>query len=785
MFPYPSGNLHMGHVRNYAIGDVLARYKRMRGYEVLHPIGWDAFGLPAENAAIKHNTHPAEWTQKCIDRMTLQIKALGISYDWDREVTTCSEDYYKWTEWLFLQFYKKGLAYKKAAAVNYCPKCKTVLANEQVKDGKCWRCDSIVEEKKLEQWFLKITAYADRLLDDIEKLTGWPDSVKIMQRNWIGKSKGVEIKFETLPLAPSLGKRGGIKGGELVVYTTRPDTLFGVTYMVLAPEHPLSLELSLGTPQEKVVKAYQEKTRTESKHAREDKQGKDGVFSGANAVNPANGEMIPIWISDYVLMEYGTGAVMAVPAHDQRDFEFAQKYNLPIKIVIRPKTEDQRPIPELEKAFVDEGILANSAQFEGLPSSEGAQKIGDWLTLKGVGEWKTKYKLRDWLISRQRYWGAPIPIIYCEKCGTVPVPEADLPVRLPLDVEFTGEGDSPLSHSKSFNVVKCPKCNSPARRETDTMDTFICSSWYYLRYTDPKNQALPFSKEAADKFMPVDQYIGGIEHAILHLLYSRFFTKVLFDLGMVNCDEPFTNLLTQGMVIKDGAKMSKSKGNVVDPDDIIAKYGADTARLFILFAAPVERELEWSEKGVEGCSRFLNRIKRLIPEKSQMPNSKCQINDQSIKFKLEKKMHQTIKAVTEDIEKFSFNTAIAKLMEFTNAIYEAGGGKSEVVERLLVLLSPFAPFTAEELWKALGHSESIHQQPWPKHDPAMVIESEIEIPVSVNGRLRDTIKVPLDAAEAEVAALAQKSENVRKFTSGKTVKKIIYVRNKMVNIVVS
>jgi len=733
----------MGHVRNYAIGDVLARYKRMQGFEVLHPIGWDSFGLPAENAAIKHKSHPAEWTQKCIERMTRQIKSLGISYDWDREVTTCKEDYYKWTQWLFLQFYNKGLAYKKAASVNFCPKCATVLANEQVKEDKCWRCDSLVEEKKLEQWFLKITDYADRLLKDIDKLSGWPENVKSMQRNWIGKSRGVRISF-----------RLTAHSSRLSVYTTRPDTLFGVTYMVLAPEHPLA-------------------------------EGKTSGFTGKYAINPANNEEIPIWVSDYVLMEYGTGAVMAVPAHDQRDFEFAKKNNLPIKLVIKPFSSSHFPVSEMKEAFVDEGTMVNSAQFDGLPSSEGLKKIGDWLVEKGVGEWQTHFRLRDWLISRQRYWGAPIPIIYCDNCGTVPVADKDLPVILPRDIKFTGEGTSPLASSKSFSNVKCPNCGAAARRETDTMDTFICSSWYYLRYCDPKNSKQAFSKENADKYMPVDQYIGGVEHAILHLLYSRFFTKVLHDLDLVSCDEPFTNLLTQGMVIKDGAKMSKSKGNVVDPDDIIKKYGADTARLFILFASPPERELEWSDKGIEGAYRFLNRVKRLVSENVQRPTPNAQTIS-NFQIPITKKLHQTIKAVTEDIERFSFNTAIARMMELLNELnrvrVEVG---SEVLDMFLLLLSPFAPFTTEELWKELGYKDSIHKQEWPKYDPKMIIESEIEIPVSVNGKRRDAIIVSADAKEDQIKELAQKSEKVQKFISGKQIRKIIYVPKKMVNIVIA
>ena len=729
MFPYPSGDLHMGHVRNYAIGDVIARYKRMQGFSVLHPIGWDAFGMPAENAAIKNKTHPGPWTDKCIERMKKQLRRLGISYDWSREVNTSKPDYYKWTQWMFLLMYERGLAYRKKAAVNWCPKCETVLANEQVKDDRCWRCETLVEEKELEQWFFKITEYADRLLNDLEKLpgtstslsAGWPEPVKIMQRNWIGKSEGVEIKFKI--------QNSKVKNNELPIYTTRPDTLFGVTYMVLAPEHPLVLELSKGTPQEKSVRDYIEKVRHESAHERSMKAAKDGVFSGGYAVNPTNNETIPIWIADYVLMEYGTGAVMAVPAHDQRDFEFAKQNNLPIKQA-KPYTGD-------------------------------------------LGEKKTNYKLRDWLISRQRYWGAPIPVIYCKMCGTVPVPEKDLPVILPKNVKFTGEGASPLTQVKEFVNTKCPKCGMPARRETDTLDTFNCSSWYFFRYCDPHNTEKPFSRELVERWMPVDQYIGGIEHAILHLLYSRFFTKVLYDAGWSNCDEPFTNLLTQGMVIKDGAKMSKSKGNVVDPDYIIEKYGADTARLFILFASPPERELEWSDQGVEGCYRFLGRVWRLVTS-SQKP-----VNGTDLK----RKLHQTIKSVTEDIERFSFNTAIAKLMELVNFLYEKGTSP-EALGDLLKLLSPFAPHLSEELWHQLGHKDSILKEPWPAYDPALIVEDEITIPVQVNGKLRDTITVPAEADEEKIKEAALASERVKPYTSGKQIVKVILVPKKLINFVV-
>jgi leucyl-tRNA synthetase len=778
MFPYPSGNLHMGHVRNYAIGDVIARYKRMQGFSVLQPIGWDAFGMPAENAAIKNQTHPEPWTDSCIARMKVQLKRLGISYDWEREVNTSKPEYYKWTQWLFLLMYEKGLAYRKKATVNWCPSCQTVLANEQVvKEDKCWRCDSTVQQRDLEQWFFKITAYADRLLADLEKLPGWPEPVKIMQRNWIGKSEGVEINFKLQTSNLQIKS----EFPNLKIYTTRPDTLFGVTYMVLAPEHPLALELSKGTPQEKIVRDYIEKVKHESTHERAVSTGKEGVFTGGYAVNPANGETVPIWTADYVLMGYGTGAVMAVPTHDQRDFEFAKAHNLPLKVVIKDGNRDVQSQVSDDQAFVEEGVMVNSAQFNGQKSVDALEAIGDWLEEKGIGQWKVNYKLRDWLVSRQRYWGAPIPIIYCDKCGVVPVPAKDLPVKLPMDIKFTGEGASPLTQSKAFLETKCPKCGGPARRETDTLDTFNCSSWYYFRYSDPHNDKEPFGKDKAKQWLPVDQYIGGIEHAILHLLYSRFFTKVLFDAGWSPTDEPFTNLLTQGMVVKDGAKMSKSKGNVVDPDYIIQKYGADTARLFILFASPPEKELEWSDQGVEGSFRFLSRVWRLVTENLQPQTSNLKTNEQSTK--LNRKLHQTIRGVTEDIDRFSFNTAIAKLMELTNTMYELGTTK-EALTTLLLLVCPFAPHLAEELWHQLSNKESICSTPWPRYEAELAKESELTIAVQVNGKLRDTITVPADAREEAVKEKALASEKVGSFLAGKQIVKQIYIPQKLLNIVV-
>jgi len=774
MYPYPSGAIHMGHVRNYAIGDVIARYKRMKGFNVLQPIGWDAFGLPAENAAIERKTHPADWTDKCVERMTSQIKSLGISYDWSREVNTSHEDYYKWTQWMFLLMLNRGLAYRKKGVVNWCPKCKTVLANEQVEQGLCWRCDSQVDEKELEQWYFKITEYADRLLEAIDTLKGWPENVKTMQRNWIGKSHGTNITFKIEK-----------SDKELRIFTTRPDTLFGVTYMVLAPENPLVKELTTKA-QEKEINKFIEKAKHETEHDREIKLNKEGSFTGAYAINPANNEKIPIWIADYVLMEYGTGAVMAVPAHDQRDFEFAKANGLPIKVVIQDaKTQSPKDSKIMKEAFVGEGIMTNSGKFGGMNSNEAIKAITDWLIEKKVGSRETQYKLRDWLISRQRYWGAPIPIIYCEKCGAVPVPEKDLPVKLPKDVKFTGKGDSPLASSNSFIKAKCPKCGKEGRRETDTMDTFNCSSWYFFRYTDPKNSKEPFDKNKAKNWMPVDQYIGGVEHAILHLLYSRFYTKVLKDAGYSPADEPFTNLLTQGMVIKDGAKMSKSKGNVVDPDDIIKKFGADTARLFILFASPPERELEWSDKGVEGCYRFLNRVWRLVTEKSQTTNNKLQTNSKS-QSTVKQITHKTIKAVTEDIERFSFNTAIAKLMEMTNKLYELreGNDLQFAICHLLLMLSPFAPHLAEELWHELGNKSFIMNEKWPSYDPKLLKEDEITVVVQVNGKVRDTLKFPTDSREEVIKEKAMLSEKVQNFVKDKKIIKTIYVPKKIVNIVV-
>lgn len=784
MFPYPSGHLHMGHMRVYSIGDVLARFLRMRGYNVLHSMGWDAFGLPAENAAIERQVHPAKWTYDNIEAMKKQQKALGISYDWDREVTTCSPDYYKWTQWLFLLFYKRGLAYKKKAAVNWCPQCATVLANEQVEDGGCWRCGSEVIVKDLDQWFLRITDYAERLLEDLQLLSGWPERVITMQENWIGKSEGAEIRFPV---------QGSDK--EIAVFTTRPDTLFGVTYMVLAAEHPLVEELTAGTEQEAAVRAFVEKTRKLTEISRTSTETeKEGIFTGAYCINPVNGEDVPILVGNYVLMGYGTGAVMGVPAHDQRDFEFARKYNLPVRTVISPDGSESAGI-ELNGAYEDEGVLVNSGRFNGLPSEEAKEAIITYLEENNWGKRQVTYRLRDWLISRQRYWGTPIPIIYCDRCGTVPVPEEDLPVLLPEDIELQPGGKSPLARHESFFRTVCPVCGGSARRETDTMDTFIDSSWYFMRYVDAKNEKAPFDKEKCDAWMPVDQYIGGIEHAILHLLYARFFTKVLHNAGLTSAVEPFTRLLAQGMVNKDGAKMSKSKGNVVSPDEIIEKYGADTGRLFILFASPPEKDLDWSDRGVEGCFRFLKRVWRLVDRYagtvSAAGGSAPPSEDEKT---LRQAFHSALKKVTVDIEeRFNFNTAISAIMEAVNAAYRYtrkkgenvhAGTMAEILPMLVLMLAPFAPHLGEEMWQRLGQRESVHLQSWPEYDPTALQVEEVEIAVQVNGKVRAHLTVSSGLEKAELEKIAAADERIKRFTDNKEIVKVISVPGKLVNIVV-
>lgn len=771
MLPYPSGALHMGHVRNYCLGDIPARYYMMKGYNVLHPIGWDAFGMPAENAAIKHKAHPAEWTKKCIEIMRKQLKSLGYSYDWDREIATCEPEYYRWEQLVFTKMFEKGIAYKKASLVNWCDSCKTVLANEQVEDGVCWRCSNDVIQKPMEQWFLKITDYAEELLSDIDdKLQGWPNRVTVMQRDWIGKSEGAWIDFKIEGEAEPLK-----------VFTTRPDTLFGVTFMSLASEHPLALKLAKKHGHQKEIEEFAKKTAAIDRLSRiEDRYEKEGVFTGGYCINPVNGERVPIYAANFVLMDYGTGAVMAVPAHDQRDFEFAKKHKLPIKVVIQPKNTALDPTT-MTGAYIEEGVMINSAQFDGLTNVKGMVEVTKLLDKQGVGSKTINYKLRDWCISRQRYWGTPIPIIYCEKCGTVQVPEKDLPVVLPHNVEFTGEGGSPLSKVESFVNCKCPKCKGKARRETDTMDTFMESNWYFLRYACPHYDKSPLDPDAMEKWLPVDQYIGGIEHAVLHLMYCRFYTKILRDFGYVKFDEPVKNLMTLGMVVKDGAKMSKSKGNVVTPDEMIEKYGADTTRVFSLFAAPPTRDLEWNEQGVEGSFRFLGRVWRLFQIYLEAKNH-AQENTED----LNRWMHKTIKRVTEDIERYHFNTAISAIMEYVNFLSEldAANLTKKSIETLIVLLSPFAPHVAEEMWELAGNKPSIVGTTWPEYDAGAIVEDSVLIIIQINGKLRDKISVSLNAQEDEVKKLVLESEKVKKYIEGQNVRKIIFVPNKLINIVI-
>jgi len=794
MFPYPSGKLHMGHVRNYTITDVIARFKKANGFNVLHPIGWDSFGLPAENAAMKHHVDPETWTDENIAYMKKQLKMLGLSYDWDREVATCKPEYYKWTQWLFLQLYKKGLVYKKEAAVNWCNECGTVLANEQVIDGKCWRCDSIVEKKYLSQWFIKITDYADVLLEDLDKLSGWGDNVKTMQANWIGKSKGAIFKFPVID-APNGEKI------EVPVYTTRPDTVFGITYLVVAPEYK-DIE-KLTTPENKdKVEEYRENARKMSEIERlSTERVKTGVPLGTHCKNPFNGEVFPLWTADYALVEYGTGAVMAVPTHDTRDFAFAKKYNMPMKVVIAPENNTSLDASTMTEAYTEEGVLVNSGEFNGIKNTKAKKAITQWAVDKGFGEFKTQYRLRDWLISRQRYWGAPIPVVYCDKCGIQPVPENQLPVLLPKDVDFSVVGKSPITTSKTFKDTVCPVCGGHAVRETDTMDTFVCSSWYYLRYSDARNSEECFNKDKVNHWLPVDQYVGGIEHAILHLLYSRFFTKALRDCGLLDFDEPFKNLLTQGMVLKDGSKMSKSKGNTVDPDEIFENYGADTARLFILSDSPPARDFDWSDAGVEGCYKFLNRVWRLISTnqdnisldypKFVASSLKDKSNDDLVRT-----VHIAIKGITNDISNdFQFNTVISKYRELTNAIYDWQAKKSDLTEEdkqvlsfavvsLIKLMSPVAVHLTEEAWHDLGGEKSIHEEPWCEWDENLAKSSSITLVVQVNGKVKDKIEVDESLDQEEMKQVALNSEKVKALTEGKTIVKTIVVPKKLVNIVV-
>ena len=789
MFPYPSGRIHMGHVRNYTIGDVTARYKRTRGYNVLHPIGWDAFGLPAENAAIERGVHPVKWTYENIEQMKAQLKKLSFSYDWSREIATCDPEYYKWEQMVFTHMYKKGLAYQKSTTVNWCPSCETVLANEQVEDGLCWRCGSEVELKEMVGWFFKTTEYTDELLEWTDKLKdGWPERVLSMQKNWIGRSTGAEIEFKL---------QEPVSGGDsLKVFTTRPDTVFGVTYMSIAPEHPIVGELIKGKPEEEEVREFVNRVKKQSSLERvAEGTKKEGVFTGAYAVNPFTHQSIPIYVANFVLVEYGTGIIMCVPAHDQRDFEFAKQYNLPIRIVIQPEGVEL-DTHKITEAYIEPGVMANSQDFSGLPSEEGKEKIIDFIEEKGLGEKQINYRLRDWGISRQRYWGTPIPIIYCDKCGAVPVPDKDLPVELPLDIEFTGKGGSPLSKIESFVNTKCPECGGDAKRETDTMDTFVESSWYFLRYASPKYTEGIFDKEEVSYWLAVDQYIGGIEHAILHLLYARFFTKALRDLGMCDLDEPFRNLLTQGMVIKDGAKMSKSIGNIVDPDDMIAKYGADTVRLFIMFAAPVNRDLDWSDEGIEGSFRFLNRVWRLVFDVYEKIKDFKGVTTEPGKIskpakELLTKTHKTIKKVTDDLDRFSFNTTIAAVMELLNDVSRFESNEEndtpvlrESIETIIRLLYPMAPHISEELWHELGYEETLVDKEWITWDKDLVESAAINIVVQINGKVRSQITMDPDSDQDQMKEAAFADEKVQSFIAGKEPKKVIVVPKRLVNIVI-
>ncbi|MFQ5863369.1 MAG: leucine--tRNA ligase [Candidatus Brocadiales bacterium] len=786
MFPYPSGTLHVGHARNYVLGDVVVRYKLMRGFNVLSPMGWDAFGLPAENAAIEEKIHPAIFTSNNIAAMKGQLFSWGTGYDWTREITACEPDYYKWTQWVFLKLYEKGLAYKKKAAVNWCPSCSTVLANEQVLEGRCERCDNAVVLKDLEQWFFKITQYAQRLLDDMKHLEHWPEKVKLMQRNWIGRSEGARVDF-----------RIEASGELLPCFTTRPDTLYGATIMILAPEHPVIMSLVEGNPRREEILSFVEKARKESLIERSAADApKEGVFTGHYVINPVNNERVPLWVANYVLMEYGTGAIMAVPAHDQRDFGFARAYNLPIKVVIQP--EGKRLDPDtMEEAFVDDGVQVNSGPFDGLPNRVAMGKITEYLEKNNVGVRSVSYKLRDWLISRQRYWGAPIPIIYCEKCGTVPVPEEELPVVLPDVKDFGSAKGSPLAMVEDFVNAKCPKCGGRARRETDTMDTFVDSSWYYLRYLSPRDDKKAFDSDVVNRWLPVDQYIGGVEHAILHLLYSRFITKVLYDLGLVSFQEPFQNLFTQGMIIKGGAKMSKSKGNVVSPEAIIERYGADTLRLYLLFIGPPEKDAEWTDRAVVGGIRFLTRLwQKVMKHADELRSVKkwegdvASLPDDS--RRIYRATNRVIKEVTEDIESsWHFNTAIAAIMALFNQVekFDASDPVSRQVlrhslESITLLLAPFVPHICEEMWEILGNDPSIFEQGWPSYDEGTIQEEQLEIVVQVNGKVRSRLIVSPDTKEDEIKARALDDERVRRFLDGKKVVNIISVPQKLVNIVV-
>jgi len=783
MFPYPSGDVHVGHVRNYTIGDVYARYHRMKGFNVLYPMGFDAFGQPSEAAAVKSNAHPAVWTYDCIERMRAQFHRLGNSYDWEREIVTCEPDYYRWNQWLFLRFLEKGLAYRDEAPVNWCPKCEFVLSDEEAAGGECWRCDGPVTKQRRVQWFFKITDYADRLLEDLDQLTEWPERVRIMQANWIGRSEGVDFDLEIAD-----------RTERIRVFTTRIDTIFGMTYVVLAPEHPLVDSLVAGTEQEKAVAEYRRQVESRTDVERLAEGGKDGVPLSVDAINPATGERIPIWIADYVLMEYGTGAIMAVPAHDQRDLEFSRRQGLAVRVVIQPLGATLDP-DTMDSAYVAPGIQVNSAQFDGLDSEDAKVKIAEWLEDRGVGQRVTNYRLRDWLISRQRYWGTPIPIIYCDQCGIVPVPDSDLPVVLPPDLPYTSTG-AILPDTESFVNTTCPTCGGPARRETDTMAQWIESCWYFIRYADPHNHEMPFSREAADRWLPVDQYIGGIEHAVLHLLYSRFFTKALYDLGLIGFQEPFDRLFTQGMLLKDGGAMSKSKGNVVGPDEMIDQYGADSLRIYDLFLAPADQDADWQEGGIEGISRFLNRAWRAVAGRSDAfdPDWRSRVHETADPdaTALRRKTHQTIQRVTGDVERWHFNTAVSAMMELVNAMTElsdsAGDADmnvpySEACEILCLLLAPFAPHLADELWERLGKDQSVHLARWPGWDDEVAREEQITVVVQVNGRLRDRLSVAAGTPKDDLERWALAAPKVRPHLEGKSVRQIVVVPDRLVNIV--
>ncbi len=774
MLPYPSGRLHMGHVRNYSIGDALARYQWMRGFDVLHPMGWDAFGLPAENAAIQRRMHPRTWTVDNIAHMKTQLERMGFAYDWDREVSTCEPEYYRWNQWFFLKMLEGGLAYRKQSLVNWCPECCTVLANEQVVDGCCWRHEATpVEQRELEQWFFRTTAYAQEYLDDMKQLeTGWPERVLTMQRNWIGRSEGTEVDF-------------GIEGSseKIRVFTTRVDTIYGATCVILAPEHPKARELCDTPELAAKLKAMVDDQR------RKDPENldKEGFFTGHYAMNPYGGERTPIWVGNFVLMGYGTGAIMAVPAHDERDFEFCRKYGIPVRPVIRPVNGALADGETMKEAFTEDGIVENSGEWSGLPSEEARKLMSEKAERERFGKASITYRLKDWGVSRQRYWGTPIPVIHCKTCGVVPVPEKELPVVLPLNVEITGQGGSPLASVPEFVNVKCPKCGDPARRETDTMDTFVDSSWYFFRYVDPRNNKAPFDPAKVKPWFAVDQYIGGVTHAILHLLYSRFWSKMMRDLGLVDIDEPFKNLFTQGMVQLDGQTMSKSRGNIVDPDEMVEKFGADTCRLFVLFAAPPEKDMDWNESSVEGQYRFLSRVYRFITRNigRDAGEGKPESNRKALR-----KLHQTVEKVTQDFDnRWHFNTSIAALMELTNELYSLEAELSqevlnEAAEKLVLLLAPFAPFVTQELWEEMGRKGPVFRQEWPVADPALAREDEIEVPVQVNGKLRSRVVVSRGLNKDELQARALDDERIRALVGGKQIVKVVVVPDRLVNIVV-